>query len=94
MSLNFGYRKKLNQEDIPYFNKLAKLQSRHQILLTDENGATEVVTAKHLLIATGGRPSDPGIPGGQEHSITSDDIFWLKKSPGRTLVVGASYIAL
>jgi pyruvate/2-oxoglutarate dehydrogenase complex dihydrolipoamide dehydrogenase (E3) component len=26
--------------------------------------------------------------------ITSDDIFWLKKAPGKTLIVGASYIAL
>uniref|UniRef100_A0A3Q2WTK4 Thioredoxin reductase 2, tandem duplicate 1 n=1 Tax=Haplochromis burtoni TaxID=8153 RepID=A0A3Q2WTK4_HAPBU len=34
------------------------------------------------------------IPGAAEHGITSDDIFWLKKSPGKTLVVGASYVAL
>ena len=55
---------------------------------------SSVVTAKYVLIATGGRPSDPEIPGGREHSINSDDIFWLKANPGRTLVVGASYIAL
>ena len=29
-----------------------------------------------------------------EHCITSDDLFRLEKAPGRTLVVGASYIAL
>uniref|UniRef100_A0A3Q1B6C0 Thioredoxin-disulfide reductase n=1 Tax=Amphiprion ocellaris TaxID=80972 RepID=A0A3Q1B6C0_AMPOC len=34
------------------------------------------------------------IPGAMEHGVTSDDIFWLKKSPGKTLVVGASYVAL
>lgn len=51
------------------------------------------MTAKNILIATGGRPSPPGIPGG-EHSINSDDVFWLKKPPGKTLIVGASYIAL
>ena len=32
--------------------------------------------------------------GAKEYAITSDDIFSLKKSPGKTLVVGASYIAL
>lgn len=53
----------------------------------------ERVTAKYILIATGGRPSDPAIPG-KEHTINSDDIFWMKEKPGRTLVVGASYIAL
>lgn len=51
------------------------------------------MTAKYILIATGGRPSDPGIPG-KEHAISSDDIFWMKDKPGRTLIVGASYIAL
>ena len=37
-------------------------------------------------------PSD--VPGALEHALTSDDLFSLKKSPGKTLVVGASYIAL
>jgi thioredoxin reductase (NADPH) len=93
-SLNFGYRKKLNSEKIKYYNKLAKLLSNHEIELTGADGLPEVVTAKYILLATGGRPSDPGIPGGREHSISSDDIFWRTQSPGRTLVVGASYIAL
>ncbi|XP_036051320.1 thioredoxin reductase 2, mitochondrial isoform X3 [Onychomys torridus] len=34
------------------------------------------------------------IKGALEYGITSDDIFWLKESPGKTLVVGASYVAL
>jgi thioredoxin reductase (NADPH) len=42
----------------------------------------------------GGRPNYPDIPGAKECCITSDDIFWKKTSPGRTLVVGASYVAL
>jgi thioredoxin reductase (NADPH) len=42
----------------------------------------------------GGRPQYPGIPGDKEFGITSDDIFSLKNPPGKTLVVGASYVAL
>ena len=42
----------------------------------------------------GGRLRYPDIPGAQEHCLTSDDIFSLPKAPGKTLVVGASYIAL
>lgn len=42
----------------------------------------------------GGRPTIPDIPGALEHCITSDDIFYLEKAPGKTLVVGAGYIAL
>lgn len=92
-SLNWGYKVKLNKEKITYYNKLAKLISANQVELTGYDGIPEVITAKYILIATGGRPSDPGIPG-KEHAISSDDIFWMTQKPGRTLVVGASYIAL
>ena len=51
------------------------------------------MTAKHILIATGGRPTFPDIPG-KQHGISSDDVFWLSKNPAKTLVIGASYIAL
>lgn len=52
------------------------------------------MTAEHIIIATGGRPSYPGIPGDKEFGITSDDLFSMSKPPGKTLVVGASYVAL
>merc|ERR1711936_1435795 len=42
----------------------------------------------------GGRPAYPNVPGIRENSITSDDIFSLPYAPGKTLVIGASYIAL
>jgi len=63
-------------------------------LLTNFNGKEEKVTAKTIVLATGGRPSYPGIPGDKEFGITSDDMFSLKKAPGKTLIVGASYVAL
>lgn len=83
----------MNTDNVKYYNKYAKLISKNQIELTDAQGKTEVITAKNILIATGGRPTAPGIPG-EEHAISSDDIFWKKDNPGKTLVVGASYIAL
>jgi pyruvate/2-oxoglutarate dehydrogenase complex dihydrolipoamide dehydrogenase (E3) component len=52
------------------------------------------VTADKIVIAVGGRPQYAGIPGDKEYGISSDDIFSLKKAPGKTLVVGASYVAL
>jgi pyruvate/2-oxoglutarate dehydrogenase complex dihydrolipoamide dehydrogenase (E3) component len=48
---------------VKYYNKLAKLKSKHEIELTDQTGVTEIVTANYILIATGGRPTPPGIPG-------------------------------
>ena len=52
------------------------------------------MTAENIVIAVGGRPSYPEIPGAREFGITSDDIFSMTKPPGKTLVVGASYVAL
>ena len=52
------------------------------------------VTVDKIVIACGGRPRFPAIPGAQEYGISSDDIFSFKKSPGKTLVIGASYVAL
>jgi thioredoxin reductase (NADPH) len=48
------------------------------------------LTARRFIIAVGGRPRYPDIPGAKEYGITSDDLFWMKKEPGKTLVVGAS----
>ena len=48
--------------------------------------------APHILIATGGRPWIPDLPGA-ELGISSDGFFELETLPARTLVVGAGYIA-
>lgn len=53
----------------------------------------ETLTADHILIATGGRPSYPDIPG-VEHGIDSDGFFELTALPKRVAVVGAGYIAV
>ncbi|WP_130832511.1 glutathione-disulfide reductase [[Erwinia] mediterraneensis] len=53
----------------------------------------EQITADHILIATGGRPSHPRIPGA-EYGIDSDGFFELDALPRRTAVVGAGYIAV
>jgi glutathione reductase (NADPH) len=50
-------------------------------------------TAETILIATGGRPERPRIPG-IEATMTSDDILDLKEIPGRLVIVGGGYIAV
>jgi pyruvate/2-oxoglutarate dehydrogenase complex dihydrolipoamide dehydrogenase (E3) component len=62
--------------------------------LDNGKGKIETVTADKIIIAVGGRPSYPGIPGDKEFGISSDDLFSMKNAPGKTLVVGASYVAL
>ena len=50
-------------------------------------------TGDHVLIACGGRPSVPDVPGA-ELGITSDGFFSLMSRPARAVVVGAGYIAV
>jgi glutathione reductase (NADPH) len=51
------------------------------------------ITADTILIATGGRPTLPDVPG-IEHAITSNEIFHLPDLPKRAAVVGGGYIAI
>ena len=53
----------------------------------------ERYTAETILIATGGRPTRPNIPGA-ELGLTSEEVFTMPTLPGRALVVGGGYIGL
>jgi len=94
--LNSKYRIGLSAAKVDYKNALASLVDPHTIeLFNPKRNKKETVTARYILIATGGRPSFPeDLPEAKTLAITSDDIFWMKKAPGKTLIVGASYIAL
>ncbi|KAK6192120.1 hypothetical protein SNE40_003654 [Patella caerulea] len=93
-SLNWGHRVQLKDKNVEYFNALGTLVDQNTIKAVDKKGEERLLSTENIVIAVGGRPKIPEIPGGREYAITSDDIFWMTKPPGKTLVVGASYIAL
>jgi thioredoxin reductase (NADPH) len=62
--------------------------------VTDKKNNVQHITARDFIIAVGGRPNYPDIPGAKEYCVTSDDLFSLRDHPGKCLIVGASYIAL
>jgi len=93
-SLNYGAKSELRNEKIKYYNSYATFDGPNSINLVNGKGKEEKVTAKFILIACGGRPNLGGYPGAEECCKSSDDIFSMKEPPGKTLVVGASYIAL
>jgi len=93
-SLNWGYKTDMIKLKVKYFNAYASFVDQHTIQVDNRKGKVETVTAEKIIIAVGGRPSYPDIPGAREFGITSDDIFSQKKAPGKTLVIGASYVAL
>jgi len=93
-SLNWGYRTELRSASVTYFNAKAKFTDAHTIECTDKKGGVTTHTAERFIVSVGGRPRYPGVPGDKECCITSDDLFSLQKAPGKTLCIGASYIAL
>uniref|UniRef100_A0A8B9P1N7 Thioredoxin reductase 1, cytoplasmic n=1 Tax=Apteryx owenii TaxID=8824 RepID=A0A8B9P1N7_APTOW len=91
-SLNWGYRVALREKKVTYENAYGEFVRPHTA--TNKRGIEKLYTAKRFLIATGERPRYLGIPGDKEYCISSDDLFSLPYCPGKTLVVGASYVAL
>uniref|UniRef100_A0A7S4MQN0 Thioredoxin-disulfide reductase n=1 Tax=Odontella aurita TaxID=265563 RepID=A0A7S4MQN0_9STRA len=91
--LNFKYRVNLREKNVKYLNKLGKFKDAHTLEVTDKKGRTSEITASRFIVAVGGRPTGLNCEGG-ELAISSDDVFALEKSPGKTLCVGASYISL
>ncbi|SEL31737.1 NADPH-glutathione reductase [Roseovarius nanhaiticus] len=82
------YRGLLKNSGVTTYDARARLSDAHTVTLS----TGESFTAKHILIATGGAPVRPDMPGA-EHGIVSDDIFHLDQLPRSILVVGGGYIA-
>lgn len=93
-SVNWVTRVDLRDKKIEYINGLGEFKDPHTLIATLKNGSKKELTAKNIVIAVGGRPHYPEIPGALEYAISSDDIFSLGHPPGKTLVVGAGYIGL
>ncbi len=82
------YRKILSSNGVEAFDARARLADPHTVELS--SGVRK--TARHILIATGGHPIKPDLPGA-EHAIVSDDIFHLDELPKSMLIMGGGYIA-
>lgn len=82
------YRNLLDNSGVEVFDACAHLTDPHTVKLSDGRE----ITAQHILIATGGHPTKPDLPGA-EHAITSNEFFLLDEMPKRALVIGGGYIA-
>jgi glutathione reductase (NADPH) len=86
--LNGIYRSLLVNSGVTLLESHARLLDAHHV---EVDGQT--YSAKNILLATGGWPQKPDIPG-IEHAITSNEVFFLAHLPKRVLVVGGGYIAV
>jgi glutathione reductase (NADPH) len=92
--LNGAYERNWNREGIDLVQGRAGFVEPKTIEVTLGDGSgTARYTAPHILLATGGRPNVPKVPGA-EHGITSDGFFEMKELPPKVAVVGAGYIAV
>lgn len=83
-----GYENNIEKNGIALYRGHASFVDGHTV---EVNG--ETLTAKNILIATGGRPSKVEVPGG-ELVDNSDDFFNWTTLPEKVAVVGAGYIAV
>ncbi len=86
--LNGIYRNLLVNSGVTLLEGHARIVDAHSVELGGKR-----YSAEHILIATGGWPQIPDVPG-HEHAIGSNEAFFLEQLPKRVLVVGGGYIAV
>jgi len=87
LRLNGIYERNLAAKGVAYVRGAARFLDRGSV---EVNG--ERMTARHIVIATGGKAILPNLPGA-EHGITSDGFFELEQRPKRVAIVGGGYVA-
>ena len=85
--LNSVYQQLLEGAGVTVLRGWGRVTGAHGVRVDDQD-----FSAEHILIATGGTPFVPEVPG-REHVITSDQMFDLEPFPSRLVVVGGGYIA-
>ena len=82
------YRRNLGAAGVEIFDARATVSGTHDITLS----TGQTLSAKHILVATGGAPFVPDLPG-RELAITSNEVFHLDKLPKSMIIVGGGFIA-
>ena len=86
--LNGVYQRMLDGSKVEIFREFASFIDPHTLQVGEQK-----ITADRILIAVGGYPVKPHIPG-IEHAITSDDMFNLQEQPKHLVVLGGGYIGV
>ena len=86
--LNSVYEGLLRDAGVEQIDGHATLDDAHTVAVGDRR-----FTAESILVATGSWPALPEIPG-IEHTITSNEAFYLKELPERVIIVGGGYVAV
>ena len=88
--LEAAYRGTLGRAKAELFEQRAVVEGPNAVRLVKDDRR---VTARHILVATGGWPVMPALPG-IEHAISSNEAFHLPRLPASIVIVGGGYIAV
>ena len=86
--LNGVYARNLEKRGVVHISGRATFQDAHTVMVGSNR-----YTADHIVVATGGQPLRPALPG-QELGLTSDEFFAMHSRPNRVAVIGSGYIAV
>lgn len=86
--LNGVYQKMLDNSNVELFRGYASFVDDHTVQIGEQK-----ITADKILIAVGGHPVTPDIPG-IEHAVVSDAMFTLPKQPQNVVIIGGGYIGV
>lgn len=87
-NINQWYETYLNDSNIDFIQGVARFVDNHTVAVNGQH-----YSAEHIVIATGGEPVIPNLPG-TELGITSDGFFELETCPKQVAIAGSGYIAV
>lgn len=90
-----GIKFLMDKNNITVFQGVGSFQSKTEVVVTSEDGRSEVLTAKNIIIATGSKPNFfPGMEPDKKRIITSTEALKMTEIPKKMLVIGGGVIGL
>ena len=82
-------------ENVTFVKGYARFKDSNTLQISDDDGSTSSISAKNIVLSTGGRPRVFDIEGlGDEHLLTNESIFELEELPTHLVIIGGGVIGL
>ncbi|EAZ94842.1 dihydrolipoyl dehydrogenanse [Flavobacteria bacterium BAL38] len=90
-----GVKYLMDKNNITVFNGVGSFESATSVKVTKEDGSSEIIESKNIIIATGSKPSSlPFIKLDKERIITSTEALKLKEVPKHLVIIGGGVIGI
>jgi dihydrolipoamide dehydrogenase len=90
-----GVKFLMDKNNITVFNGVGSFESATSVKVTKEDGSTEIIESKNIIIATGSKPSSlPFIKLDKDRIITSTEALKLKEVPKHLVIIGGGVIGI